>query len=106
MIADLRHRLVLEERMSVVDGGGGATDTWSEVATVWAALQQKSGREQEAADRSSARTSTEITIRYRADVTNDMRFRLGARHFNIHAVLDVDGRRRWLKCVCEEGGAS
>jgi len=106
MIADLRHRLVLEERVSVADAGGGAGESWTEVATLWAAMHQKSGREREAADRLGARATTVITIRHRAGVTTDMRFRLGARHFNIRSVLDVDGRRRWLKCTCEEGGAT
>lgn len=106
MIADLRHRLVLEERVSVADGGGGATESWTELVTVWAAMYPKSGLEREAADRLGARAATDITIRYRSGVTTDMRFRLGTRHFNIRAVLDVDGRRRWLKCTCEEGGAS
>lgn len=106
MIADLRHRLVLEERVSVADGGGGADESWTEVAIVWAALSQKSGQEREAADRAAARSTANIIIRYRASVTPDMRFRQGTRHFNIRAVLDVDGRRRWLTCACEEGGAS
>jgi SPP1 family predicted phage head-tail adaptor len=106
MIADLRHRLVLEERAALADGGGGATESWTELAIIWAAIHQKSGREREAADRMGARATTEITIRHRAGVTTDMRFRLGTRHFNIRAVLDVEGRRRWLKCACEEGGPS
>ncbi len=104
MIADLRHRLVLEERTRVADGGGGATETWVEVATVWAAIAEKAGREREAADRAAPLTTTDITIRHREGVTTDMRFRLGTRHFNIRAVLDTDGRRHWLRCTCEEGG--
>lgn len=106
MIADLRHRLVLEERVSIADGGGGTSESWTELATVWAAMHQKSGREREAADRLGAHAATDITIRYRSGVTTDMRFRLGTRHFNIRAVLDVDSRRRWLRCTCAEGGAS
>jgi hypothetical protein len=31
-----------------------------------------------------------------------MRFTDGASVFEIHAVLDVDGRRRWFECLCEE----
>ena len=106
MIADLRHRLVLEERVSIADGGGGASESWTEVATLWASMHQKSGREREAADRLGVHATTDITIRYRSGVTTDMRFRLGTQHFNIRAVLDVDGRRRWLRCICAVGGAS
>lgn len=106
MIADLRHRLVLEQATRVPDGGGGATETWVPVATVWAAIAEKTGRENEAADRTAPKVIMEITIRHREGVTTDMRFRRGSRHFNIRAALDKDGRRRWLTCTCEEGGGS
>ncbi len=105
MIAALRHRLLLEQRTRVADGGGGATETWTSVATVWAAIAEKSGREREAADRAAPKVAMEVTIRHREGVNTDMRFRQGSRHFNIRAVLDKDGRRRWLTCTCEEGGA-
>ena len=31
-----------------------------------------------------------------------MRFRQGARLFHILTVIDVEERKRWLKCLCEE----
>ncbi len=106
MIADLRHRIVLEERVRAADGGGGATESWTPVATLWASVQQKSGGERESADRLSVGTTTEIIIRHRAGVTSHMRFRQGARLFNIRSVLDKDGRGRFLICRCEEGSPS
>jgi SPP1 family predicted phage head-tail adaptor len=106
VIGGLKHRIVLEERVRAADGGGGGTETWTPVATLWASLKQTSGRERDAADRVAPRTLADITIRYRPDVTTDMRFRQGTRFFNIRSVLDKDGRKRWLTCHCEEGSLS
>jgi hypothetical protein len=46
--------------------------------------------------------SHEIALRYRAGVVPAMRFRKGTRVFHILAVIDVEERKRWLKCLCEE----
>jgi head-tail adaptor len=43
-----------------------------------------------------------VSLRYRAGVVPAMRLRKGARIFQILAVIDVEERRRWLKCWCEE----
>ena len=106
MIADFRHRVTLEDRVRTADGGGGASESWTPVATLWASVQQKSGKERETADRLSVRTTTEIIIRHRSGVIPQMRFRQGTRLFNISSVLDTDGRGRFLTCLCEEGSSS
>ncbi|MEI9900809.1 MAG: phage head closure protein [Hyphomicrobium sp.] len=50
----------------------------------------------------SGKVSHEIIIRYRDDVTPQMRFKAGARLFDIAAAFDPDQRRRWLRCLAEE----
>ena len=50
----------------------------------------------------AGRASHEITLRHRTDVTLEMRFRDGARVFDIRSAVDPDGRRQWLRCVAEE----
>ena len=52
--------------------------------------------------RLTGRVSHEIVFRYRSGVAPVMRLRSGARLFEIAAVIDVDERRRWLKCLCVE----
>jgi len=84
------------------DGGGGAAETWEPVADLWAMLEPRSGKEVVEADRLSGSRKVDVTIRYREDVAPNMRFRLGDRSLDIRAVLDEDGRRRFLKCACEE----
>ncbi|MEQ9518795.1 MAG: phage head closure protein [Parvibaculum sp.] len=106
MIGDLRYRLVLETPSTAPDGGGGANVSWTELATLWADVRARRGDELDRADRPDARLQLQVRIRYRKDVSTAMRFREGARVFNIRSLFDEDGRERFLTCYCEEGGVS
>jgi SPP1 family predicted phage head-tail adaptor len=100
-IGRLRHRLTLEVRSRVGDGGGGAVSTWEPVAELWGAVEAVAGKEAVMADRVSGQAASRIVIRHRDDVGPAMRFRRGAEAFDILAALDQDGRRRFLVCDCE-----
>lgn len=101
-VGDLRHRLELEKLSRVSDGAGGYTESWASVASIWAAIAAKSGRETVIAERLSSHVTYDIIIRYRSDVTAEMRFRDGAKLYYIVAFFDMDGHEAWLKCVCEQ----
>lgn len=101
-IGALRHRIVLETSIRAADGGGGASVTWTPVAEVWAAVSPRSGSEQSGAEAVSGRVSHQIIVRHRGDIEPALRFRFGARVFEILAVLDIDERRRLLNCLCRE----
>jgi SPP1 family predicted phage head-tail adaptor len=100
--SDLRHRLTLEQLSRVADEGGGFTESWVTVATLSADLRPISGDERFEADRLAGSITHEVVLRYRAGVVPAMRFRNGARIFEILSVIDVEERRRWLICRCEE----
>ena len=100
--SDLRHRLTLEELQREEDEGGGFTEIWVEMATLWADLRPVGGSESVEADRLAGRVTHEISLRYRPGVQPAMRFRKGARLFHIVTVINVEERNRWLKCLCEE----
>jgi SPP1 family predicted phage head-tail adaptor len=101
-IGRLRHPLTLEAASRTSDGGGGASEAWSAVAEVWAEISPTSGTEAVDADALTGRVSHEIVFRYRSGVVPVMRLRSGTRLFEIAAVIDVEERRRWLKCLCVE----
>lgn len=101
-IGRLRHRVLLQRPVRNDDEGGAATISWEDIAIVSAAIEAMSGSERELSDGLAARTSHRVTLRYRADVSPDARLVAGARIFEIRAALDVDGRKRWLQCHCEE----
>lgn len=101
-IGEMRHRLALQAPLATDDGGGGVTRTWALVAEVWGAIRPATGNETAEADGRHGRVSHEIWIRHRSSVVPEMRFALGARLFEIHAVIDSGERHRFLKCLVEE----
>jgi SPP1 family predicted phage head-tail adaptor len=101
-IGALRQRLTLETPVRTGEEGGTAVISWNAIATLSASITPQSGREIVLADGVAARVTHEIVIRYGPGVAPAMRFTAAGRIFEIHAVLDIDERRRWLKCLCEE----
>lgn len=101
-IAAMRQRLALEEATAVADGAGGSVVSWVLVADVWAAIHPRSGLERVIAGGIEGRVTHEITIRHRAGVAPQRRFRLGTRIFDIKAVIDPEEAHRFLICLVEE----
>lgn len=100
--SDLRHRVTLEALARAGDSGGGFVETWEEVAELAADIRPADGSETVEADRLAGSLTHQVVLRYRPGVVPAMRFRKGTRLFQILSVIDVDERRRWLKCFCEE----
>jgi SPP1 family predicted phage head-tail adaptor len=98
----LRQRLTLEEIQRASDEGGGFTESWVTVATLSADLRPTGGGERLASDRLAGTITHDVVLRYRPGVVPAMRFRKGTRIFHILAVIDIEERHRWLKCLCEE----
>ena len=101
-IGDLRQRISIEEPQRLSDGGGGADETWVLVAEVWASLRPLAGNERIEADAIAGTVTHEVVMRYRAGLGGGQRLRLGDRLFDLRAVLDVEERKRFLRCLVEE----
>ena len=102
MIGQLRYRVVLQAPQRTEEDGGAATITWRDVAGIFAQIFPVTGREIVTADGTQGRVTHEVVIRAGVGAEPQMRIVEGTRVLHIHAVLDIDGRRRWLKCLCEE----
>ena len=101
----LRHLVALEQRLedeTTQDATGATVPTWSEFARVYAEIRAASGREAAVAQQMNAEVSTIVKIRHRTDVTPSCRVVYGARVFDVQAILDEDGRSRYLKLMCRE----
>lgn len=98
----LFRRLTVERPVDTPDGAGGATRTWIAVGSVWGHIATQSGSETVAADQGQQRLTHRITIRWRGDVTAEMRLRIAGRTFSIIAVLDREDRTRFLECLTQE----
>lgn len=65
----LDQRVTIQVKQSTPDGGGGYTETWSDVATVWAYVRPMSGAERTQAQQVEAPAMYRVTIRRRSDLT-------------------------------------
>jgi SPP1 family predicted phage head-tail adaptor len=100
----LRLRLALERATPSADGGGGATLSWGEVATVSADVTPVTADERPTGEGLGDLTLQKVVIRKRADTFVGDRFRLGERLFRIRTVTDPAEDGRYLICICEEEG--
>ena len=104
----LTRKLLVEASERVPDGGGGFTETWTPLGEVWGEVKTRgAGREVDAASRLRLR----ITVRAAPQGAPSrpgvgMRFRDGARVFDIEAVTEASPEGRYLTCFAvEEVGA-
>src|SRR5699024_1123389 len=83
---------------------GEMVEGWATTASPWAAIEPLSGREYLAAGAEQSEVKNRVTIRYRDDVTADMRIKYRDRYYNILAVLpDNDSGIEHLTLMCSEG---
>ncbi|MCX5497658.1 phage head closure protein [Kaistia dalseonensis] len=98
----LAHRVTIQRPVATPDGAGGAALTWEALATVWAAIDPVSAREDAASDRLATRLTHRITVRFRADLAGGMRIAHRGRSLRITAWRDPDETRRFLVLDTEE----
>jgi len=101
-ISALRERLTLEARIETPDSGGSARRIWHGLADLWASIETIDADQRVDAGQVGQRQTHRIIIRYRANIDTQKRFRRADDIFVIRGVHDVDGRRCWLICYCEE----
>jgi hypothetical protein len=59
----MRHRVILQQIVRTSDGGGGASESWSTVAELWAAVRPIGGDERVAADALAGQLTHEVWVR-------------------------------------------
>jgi len=97
----LRHRVSILKKTTGTDPDGYPTEEWAAVATVWAEVKPIAGREYFTAAAVQAEHQVRFTMRYRKDVTSDMRLRYDDQDYEIKAILDLGARRAWLQVMGE-----
>lgn len=106
LAGNMRQRIRIEQPVVVPDGLGGGTRSWQTLTTVWAEIHTLSGDERFDAGKLASTVTHRITLRWRNDITPEMRVVFGTRIFAIRAVLERDGKRRSVELVTEEGAGS
>lgn len=101
----LDRRLVIEQPVTTRASDTGAeVITWQTLATVWAELvESEAGQSATTGEDASVVTAarhSRVRMRYRSDVNESMRFRVGGRVLQILGMAEI-GRREGLKFSCK-----
>ena len=101
----LDRRITIQSRTSTKDASGRPTTVaWADFATVWASVQDMlpSRGERIAEGVNVASRPCRIRMRYRDDITADMRVTLDGRTLRIVSMPAELGRREGIEIVAEE----
>lgn len=96
----LDRRITLQTRTAVQSVSGEYTETFANLATVWAEVTDLRGREFFAAQQKNADVTTRFRIRWRDDVTVLHRIQYESRNYNIVHSAEI-GRREGLELLAE-----
>lgn len=99
----LNKRIKILRKANGTDTHGYPVEGWPEVATVWANVTAAAAREFWEAQAAHGELTHKITIRYRPDITADMRIAMGDRNFELVAPpVDYNERHEYLVLKCRE----
>lgn len=98
----LRHRITIQDKVTVPDGYGGMTSTWQDVATVWASVEPLKGKELYEAHQMKAELTHRVRIRYVEGIKPQMRIVFRGRELAIEAIIDPEERHESLELLCSE----
>lgn len=105
---DLNKRVVFHSLTREDDGGGGATENWSEFITVWGQFSPERGRESIQAGRLDAQAAGVLRIRSSSttrQITATHRVTIDGTTYGIMATpINPDGRNVMLEMKVEEVG--
>ena len=101
---ELDRRVRIERPIADDSLDGAGSGTWQLVQEVWASVKDMlpSRGEKLAQGINVSHRPARVRMRYRDDVTPDMRFVEGSRVMQIVSGPAEIGRREWVEFVCEE----
>jgi SPP1 family predicted phage head-tail adaptor len=102
MLGSLNQRAIVRAQTLTPDGGGGYTESWDVVATVWARLEPVSGADRTVADKRQSRARHKITVRRANVFAAGQRVEIGTRIFAVRALLDAGPQSPFVTLLSEE----
>ena len=98
----MRHRVTIQAQSRVSDGMGGSTVTWTDMATVYAAVWPIRGLRQVDAQQLEGKVTHQIRMWYRDGVTVANRLKMGNSIFVIYSVINPDHKNITLEIMAKE----
>jgi SPP1 family predicted phage head-tail adaptor len=102
---EMNERVTLQSQTTVSDGAGGSVLTWQDLATVWAHVRPRTGREMERYDRVNATSLYMFVIRWRDDIDERNRIVWRGDFYSVRFVHRQGTRPLYLELDAERGVA-
>lgn len=104
----LKHRVTLQAPTGTRDGYGERVTTWTDIATVWAAVEPLSVRDTLAAQQINSEITHRVTIRYSAAtfaaLGPECRVKLGSRYLPlVGPPRNLEEANVVIELLCSEG---
>jgi len=104
-IGKMRYRVKVQRATNTRDAGGGLSQTFSPVTTIFANIKPKNANSIYRQGILQEKVTHEITIRYMKNIDTNSKITYGTRQFAVNGIINVDERDRFLTLLCEEGVA-
>lgn len=98
---ELDRRITIASFTESQNAYGEPVKTWNTLATVWANVKPASGREFFNSNQRVAEVDTIFKIRYRDDVTPQMRVLYNGSIYDIKSILEIGGREEGLQILAQ-----
>lgn len=99
---ELNRRGTLKSLVLTADEANQPIESYTEFATIWAAIEPLSGREYFLAQQVNSEVSVRIRIRYLAGVVSTMVFVFGSRTFEVLNIIHPETALKELHLMCRE----
>ena len=100
-INNYRSRITIYKRAYTANSHGGFSQTWTEVDTVWCKIIPLVGREGMQYKQAYPTAQYRVVIRYRPDVSTDMRLYYNKKYYNILSVVDINNMQDEIEIMTE-----
>jgi SPP1 family predicted phage head-tail adaptor len=107
-IGNLRQRITIRAKTRTPDDSGGHSEAWSDLATVWAKVENAAGAlgtgSRSLFERMGLQTiyTHRMTIRYRTGIEDYQRVLYDGKEYEIHAIENIGERDEYLRLYCKE----
>ncbi|MDD4802295.1 MAG: phage head closure protein [Syntrophomonas sp.] len=101
-IGDMRHRITFLKITHSINENGFGSEVMEEYMTVWAAVNNLTGKEFFAAAQVNAENTVKFTIRYLAGLDQSMKIIFQGKTYNITAIDNIKYQNRYMEIKAME----
>lgn len=99
----LRQQITIERETQTKDSVGGYSSSWATHIQPFAFVKPISGLERLHAMKLETNVTHKIYIRYVSGLTTKDRVAFNSREMQIHSIINLEERDKWLELTCIEG---